>query len=260
MPALRELQSAFAAALLKRTVNTSGLADERLERRFAVYRVNLRETFAGALQSAYPVLHAVMGAEEFRSLAWSYQRVHPSPSGNLFEVGRALPAFLHDALQDTARMYLHDLARLEWAIQEALVAADDEQRFDAKGLAALPASAHAGLRLTLHPSIRIVRSAHAVLDCWQAFQQRDVGAVREGDIRVHDERILVRRTAGGIELHLLDELEARCLEALLAGATLGAMTDAALEVKPEPDIGALLARWAGRGVITSWSEAERAAT
>jgi hypothetical protein len=48
----------------------------------------------------------------------------------------------------------------------------------------------------------------------------------------------------------LDEVECRCLECLLAGGTLGQMTDAALAVAASPDVGAVLARWATRGVIT----------
>jgi hypothetical protein len=250
VPALRELQLAFAAAVLRRDDAPDAAlhpAGESRARRLGVYRVNARENFAAALESAYPALRAQMGVEEFRSLAWSYQQRHPSPAGNLFEVGRQLPGFLGGALAGTERERWHALARLEWAVQEAMVAADAHTRFDGAQLAAVPASAHAALRFRLHPSVRIVRTAHAVFDDWQAVHER--GAPDGAGAATGPERILVRRAADGVELFRLDELDCRCLECLLAGGSLGEMTDAALALEPAPDVAAVLARWARRGVV-----------
>lgn len=256
MPGLRELQLGFAAAVLRRqdaetAVPELGPADERLARRLAVYRVNARENFAAALEAAYPVLRRQLDAEEFRSLAWSYQQRHPSPSGNLHEVGRRLPAFLGSVLPGTEDEYLRDLARLEWAAQESMGAADGDARFDPRALAAIPASRHDALRFELHPSVRILKVGFPVFALWREFQaaagreQPPAPAPKAGV-----ERILVRRSGSGIELYLLEAVEHCCLECLLRGESLGDMADAALGIAADPDIAAVLARWAARGVIT----------
>jgi hypothetical protein len=253
---LRRLQERFAAAVLRRADPAElGLrlrpADARLARRLQVYRVNSRENFAAALESAYPVLRAELGDEEFRSLAWSYQRQHPSRSGNLYEVGRRLPHFLEPHVRASPREYLHDLARLEWAVQEALVAADAGTAFDAGTLAGVPASEHARLAFSVHPSVRIVHARHPVFALWQALHAGTGRARAPAPAEAGTpERILVRRAGEGIEIFLLGEMECCCLECLLAGGTLGEITDAALAVDEAPDVGAVLVRWAKRGVVT----------
>ena len=174
MPALLEVQRAFAASVLRREPVAAALearpADGRLARRLGVYRGNARENFAAALEAAYPVVRQQLGPDEFRSLAWSYQQRHPSPSGNLFETGRALPDFLDALLEGTGDDYLRDLARLEWAVQESMVAADCDVHLDLARLAALPPERHATLRFTTHPSVRIVATRFALFELWRNFQ------------------------------------------------------------------------------------------
>lgn len=254
MPALRELQHDFLAAVLHRE-DPAGLGltlrptDERQARRLLVYRVNTRENFAEALGAAFPVLRSELGGDEFASLAWSFQRAHPSRSGNLFEIGRALPSYLEVHLRGSEREYLHDLARLEWATQEAMVAAD-APALDLAWLAAVPESGRGGLRFGLHPSVRILRTRYPVFDLWQRFQSG--GALAEGARAATpavQEDLLVHRAGEGIEIFRLAPLDACCLGCLHAGGTLADVADAALGLQAEPDLGAVLVRWAARSVL-----------
>lgn len=254
MPALRELQAAFSAAVLDRQdPATLGLAlapaDERLARRLMVYRVNARENFATALEDAFPLLRAAMGDAGFRSMAFSYQRAHPAPSGNLFDVGRRLHGFLATALSGTPEAWLIDIARLEWAIQESLVAADGAPRFDAAALASVSAEEHASLCFTLHPSVRLLALGHPVFDLWQA-QQAATGRPAIRPPAAHPERLLVRRAGDGIELWRLEEPDDACLCGIAAGEDLATITGKVLERAPDADLGAVLTCWARRGVIT----------
>lgn len=253
MPALRELQLGFAATVLRRqdAAPHVGPPDERQARRLTVYRVNARENFAAALEAAYPVLRRQLGAEGFRSLAWSYQQRHPSPSGDLYDTGRRLPEFLDGVLSGTADEYLRDLARLEWAIQESMVAADCDARFDPRALAAIPASGHAALRFGLHPSVRALQVEFPVFELWRDFQAAGAGERPPVPAPAAGvERLLVRRSSDGIELRQLDAIEHGCLESLLRGESLGEMADAALGIAGDPDIAAILVHWATCGVIT----------
>jgi hypothetical protein len=257
MPALREVQRAFAASVLRREPVAPTLrprpADGRLERRLGVYRVNARENFAAALEAAFPLLRRQLGAEGFASLAWSYQQRCPSTSGNLFETGRRLPAFLDGILEGTPDDYLRDVARLEWAVQESMVAADGDRRFDPRPLAAIPPAEHARLRFSIDESTRAVATRHAVFGLWRDLQEG--GADEPLAVpAATPERILVRRAPSGIELARLDDAGFACLECLLRGATLGEMAEAALAVSGSADAGAILLQWANDGVITGLAD------
>jgi hypothetical protein len=253
MPGLRDVQRAFAASVLRRQPVSAALdprpADARLERRLSVYRVNARENFAAALEAAFPLLRRQLGAESFASLAWSYQQRCPSTSGNLFETGRRLPAFLDGVLDGTPDDYLRDVARLEWAVQEAMVAADCEVRFDARSLAAIAPAAHARLRFAVDPSVRAVATRHAVFTLWRDLQAHGPDEPMPAPAAM-PERILVRRSRPGIELARLDDAGFACLECLLRGGSLAEMADASLAVSESAEIGALLVQWASDGVIT----------
>lgn len=255
MPGLRELQRDFAAAVLRRREFTGpdlGPAGPTLPRRVSVYRVNARENFAAALAAAYPVLQRELGAERFRALAWHYQDEHPSASGNLYETGRHLPEFMARSLANDPEEYLRDLARLEWAVQEAMVAADSDAQFDPRVLATLPASAYESLRLQLHPAVRLLHLDYPVFSLWQAFHATGPASPPTAGVRAAAvEDILIRRAGHGIELQQLDEVEYHCLDCLMTGGSFGDMTEAGLALAEAPDLGAMLARWAACGVITA---------
>ena len=91
MPALHDSQADFLAAVLGRD---PAHASQWPRRRLLVYRINAREHFAAALEAAFPLLHGLMGHEEFRAMAWAYQKACPSRSGNQFYCGAGLTHFL----------------------------------------------------------------------------------------------------------------------------------------------------------------------
>ncbi len=250
--ALRELQQQFVREVLYR--ESVGLLPRVVERglgadrRVAIYRNNTRENFALALEAAFPLLLACTGGDEFRKLAWSYQRACPSPAGNLFHVGERLQDFLADHLTGTADECLTDVARLEWAVQESLVAADSDVAPDLAALAAVPAARHADLRFHTHPSVRLLATRYGVFQSWEELQAgrppaRPVPA---------PEHILIRRLPDGVQLQRVPELDRAWLEALLEGATFSASAAVLLPANQE-QLAPLLLRWTTAGVITSFT-------
>lgn len=249
---LAELQHQFVREILYR--DAAGLASRirsdglSAERRLGIYRTNTRENFALALEAAYPLLIRCLGPEEFRQLAWSYQRACPSTAGNLFHAGRRLPEFLAGHLRGGSDAYLIDVARLEWQVQEALVAADGDEALDLAALAAVPAERQGDIRFGLHPSVRLLRTEYAVFALWEALQAgQAVMAARAGP-----ECLLVLRRAAGVELQRLPAADLAWLESLQAGATL-AVAASTLPAGQEAALGALLVRWVGAGVVTSFA-------
>lgn len=249
--ALRDLQQQFvrevlyrdAAALRSRILDGAPGVDRRL----GIYRTNARENFALALEAAFPLLLCCVGPEEFRRLAWTYQRAFPSPAGNLLHAGRRLPAFLAEHLRGTVDEYQIDVARLEWQVQESMVAADGDEAVDLAALAAVPSGRQAGIRFRLHPSVRLLRTDHGVFALWEALQSRQPVP----PARREPECLLVLRRAAGVELQRLPGTDLAWLEALQAGATLGAAAGA-LPAAEQDSLGVLLVRWVTAGVVTSF--------
>jgi hypothetical protein len=248
--ALRELQRQFVREVLHR--DAPGLADRivagglPVARRVGIYRTTARENFALALEAAFPLLHRCLGHEEFRQLAWTYQRACPSPSGNLFHVGRQLPGFLADRVAPDEG-HLVDVARLEWAIQEALVAPDGPASLDLAALAAVPTDALAGIRFRPHPSARLLATGFAVFALWEALQAgQPLPAAAPGA-----EHLLVLRRPGGVELQRVPPADFAWLGAVRDGADF-ATAAAALPGADPAALGALLVRAVASGAVTSF--------
>lgn len=253
MPALAELQRCVVAAVLRE--EETG-ADQWLvpgtlapAERLRIYRVTSRENFALALEAAFPLLRALAGEQEFRQIAWAYQRAHPSRSGNLFFAGQRLAGFLHRHLEDTPDRHLIDVARLEWACQECLVAPDEVGGLDLQALSTVPAHRQQHLRFRLHPAVRLVSTRFPLFDAWRTWQAQGGGTL-SAPAGPGPEWLLVRRLATGIELHRLPDDEFHWLLALSAGMPLGRLVEQ--EAEAGPDSGGWLARWAARGVIHSF--------
>jgi hypothetical protein len=181
-PALRDLQRAFAARL-RTTGPGPSPGDVSLREaggisaddRAAVYRNNTRLFFHNALALTYPVLQRRVGDDFFRQLAHEYHASHPSRSGDLHWVGAEFPAWLESRLTETAYAWLADLAKLEWACEESMAAAQLPP-VDLEALATIPAEGleHASVRL--QPSLRLLVSTHPVASVWQSNQDDGDGA------------------------------------------------------------------------------------
>lgn len=248
MSALRDAQADFLAAILGRD---PAHAARWPHRRLAVYRSNARENFASALEAAFPLLHGLMGHDEFRAMAWAYQQDCPSRSGNLFYCGAGLSDFLAAHLAGTPDAPLTDISRFEWLIQQVLVAPDEAARFDFRKLATLPEAEHGSLRFRLHPATRLCSSALPLFALWSEYQHRGTLAGMPRTTSDGSDELLIRRSNDGVELHRLESAEFRLLDALLRGECL----QRALEQASAPDDtslnhGEVLARWVSAGVIT----------
>jgi hypothetical protein len=247
MPALLELQRAFASALRDEPHDAVAWADGdgiSASARLRVYRNNGRAVFERALEATFPVVRERVGPEYFCQLAHFYRQAHPSTAGDLHEVGRHFAGFLRLQLTASPYAWLAELAALEWAIAEAGVAAESTVA-EASDLAGLGPESVADARLKLVPSLQRVSALAPVLAVWRANQpDADRATV---DLSTGPEFILVHRTADGVQLRGQQAAEFTFIEAIAGGATLEAAVDAsALPVVQLPVV--LHALFAG-GVI-----------
>jgi hypothetical protein len=250
MPSLRETQLEFAAALSAPAATEADDAD--LEVRVAIYRANGRSNYRNALAASYPVVRRLTGALFFDAAVDAFVVAHPPVSGDLNVYGEHFAVFLERYAPAADLPYLPDVARLEWAIDEANRAADAPRVPDAV-LAALSSVAPERLpnvRLALDPSCRLLRSRYPILRIWRANQPDRAGDERivldEGGVA-----LVVRRDADGIAVATVADGEHAWLAALARRETLGAAIEAAVAKDPSFDLGASLRAHIAAGTIAT---------
>jgi hypothetical protein len=208
VPSLRDLQQAFGHAIATGDVGAIGaeIVANGMEpaARLRIYRNNHRETGLACLRSTYPVVERLVGPDYFRQTAFEYLAAHPSRSGSLDDLGRHWPLFLERCFEGGQYAYLADVARLEWACQEASMARDHPS-LDLEKLRRVPAERYAALIFLLHPAVRLVASPHPILRIWRANQPESDASERiDPD---SPERVLLWRGEQRVELRLADAAE-----------------------------------------------------
>jgi hypothetical protein len=248
MHALRELQDQFASALFgdgsaAPDIRSNGIAaSDRID----IYRNNLREGFLKTLALEFPATQRLVGADYFRQTGLEFLRAHPSRAGNLHHVGAPFPAFLRERFLGTEYEYLPDVAALEWAYQESMVAADAAP-FDVD---TLREAAPDALRLALHPAVRLVRSAYPIVRIWRA--NRPESASDETiDLGSGGDSVLILRAARHVEFHRLPAGQFALLERVSQGASLSDAFEAALAADHSFDLTEALRSFVLLGVFTS---------
>jgi hypothetical protein len=234
MSTLAERQREFACSLFDQGRD----ADPGL----AVYRASVAANFSSALAATYPVVRRLVGEAFFAEAAWRFALSHASTSGDLNEYGAHFPAFLAAYPHAAALAYLADVARLEWACHES-ESAPEAAAFDFEGLARIEPSGYGELRLLLHPSVRLLESAHPIVAIREANAPgRDGTPARlEGP-----DFVFVRRVDGRAVASSLGEREWRLLERIASGGTL----EAALGGEPS---GPALAAFVSQGIVVGFT-------
>lgn len=223
-------------------------------RRFAVYRNNVAQGLSRALAARFPVVGRLLGDEYFRALAAVYTQAEPPASPVLLEWGGGFPRFLAGFPPLAGLPFLPDVARLEWLRGLAYHAADAPPADAATLQDALTGKA----RLGLHPSVRVLRSAHAVVTIWQENQPgRTPGAIDDRP----EIALVLRDGADRVPVLPLSAADAVFLQVLmrdgnLPAAALAARHEGPLQDAPLPDTprhhdpAALLALLLRHGALT----------
>jgi hypothetical protein len=255
MPSLRELQRRFAGAVFAEdgapaafAVGGSMPAAERI----AIYRRAMHANYRKALGATYVVVRRLVGVPFFNAAVDAYVRAHASTSGDLNVYGDAFGDFLASYPYAATLPYLPDVARLEWAIDEAQRAADcaSEPETVLAALAAVPPERLTEAELRLDPSCRLVASEYPILRLWQV-NQSDHRGDDTVDLDAGGDALLVRREEAGVSLRQLPPGELAFLSALAAPSPLGAALAAAQLADPAFDLGAALRAGIAGGTIVA---------
>jgi hypothetical protein len=247
------LQIEFATALLDADRAVPGALTAHTSRapvkRFAVYRNNVVVGLVNALRSRFPATERIVGEDFFFAMARLFVAAHPPRSKILSNYGDELPGFIAAFAPAAELRYLPDVAELEAARTRAYHAADAAP-VEPGELALLDPAKLGEMRVTLHPSLQIVRSRFPIVTIWAMNSgEMPLGPVDE----TQGEDALVLRPAYEVGVRRLPQGGAAFLLALSDGATLGAAAQAALAETADFDLTANLAGLIGSGAMTGFA-------
>lgn len=231
MPALLEVQRAMRQQLLAATPS-SGDALER--ETLAIYRNTVSSALVNALRISYPVVLRLVGAEFFEGTAREFIVEHAPRSACLNDYGDELADFLAQFAPAATLPYLPDVARLEWAVNEALHA-PDAAPMDLTRLAALGEAALSLVSFTPHPGLRLLQLSFPADAIWSAVLDQDDAAMARVELSPAPVRLLIERNADGVQVRRLSQWAWDLTRALVMGKSL----TVALDETPAPDSDAL---------------------
>lgn len=236
---LHDLQHRFAAAVIRGDaagIESAVVADAPgAAARVGIYVNHFRITLIEALAANFPVVKQLVGDGFFSTAARRYVCSDPPIDPRLFAYGDGFPSFLESLPEARPVPYLADVARLEWAINQAWYAADP-------GPDATP--------LSLHPSCRLVASPFPVDRIWLAHQGCTTG-IEPIDLNAGGVRLLVSRQDGEVGWIHLTPAAFDFLDSLMAPAAGQDALAAARALDPSFDPVPLLAALIEAGLIAS---------
>lgn len=252
---LVELQTSLSQVLLGGSPNSTllaslvGLTGER-ERRLAVYRNSVRHALLGVLEAAFPVLRELIGEECFTAVGLTFVAQHPPQRPVLYAYGVDFSYFL-SKFQPMAHLpWLADIARLEWARNEALFAPEGEL-LTPEQLAAVPPDQLPGLSVSLHPSVRLLESKWPIHAIWEAHQP-DGGPLEAVDLK-QAQLVIVWRWKSAVVQQPLSTAEFTLLAAFAAHRPFAEAADMAIESDVAFDLTTALAYFLKQGVLAPCS-------
>jgi hypothetical protein len=222
MPHLAELQQSFSHAVLAGTVPALAFAPGRVSAAAAlqVHRNTVMGALVNALRLSHPTVDALVGADFFDHVASLFAEAQPPKTARLSGYGEGFAAFLE---AQVPLPYLGDVARLDWAIERALLAPAATRRFALE--------AHVALELPV--SLAVLRLHHPAAEIRAAIG--DDAALAAIDLLPAPRAVLIWRSGQGAVTRAISTVAADFLETLLAGrgaddALAAAGSEAALPV------------------------------
>jgi hypothetical protein len=219
-------------------------AAERLQ----IYRDGYRGRLVECLADDYAAVQFLLGEAVFESVAHDYIDEHPSRSPNLIAFGQLMPRFLTNR-SDTVGHFAADLARLEWAIVEAIHAAPSPP-LTLDRLEHMTPEQWTVAKLVPAASVRVLRFDHAANAYYQAFRSETGPAASAPE----PSATLVHRQGWAVWRTELTPPMARLLETIVSGAPLGEALATSMADEDEgtqAQVTRWFRDWVGGGVFTS---------
>jgi hypothetical protein len=251
---LHDVQRDFATTILRKDgaqivdlIKSDGLSGER---RLQIYRNNTYSLLTDVLKNTFPAVCRLVGDEFFEYAARQYIRVDPPRQPCLYVYGAGLADFLAAFAPASELPYLPDMARLEWALNEAYYA-PDASPLSIDALIVLRLEDYADVRLRPHPSCRLLTSRFPVDRIWEMARPggntAEVPALDAGPAW-----LLINRIELDVQLITMTEATYRFAEMLMAGQTVRIAYERAMAIETAFDLAAALKQHLADGVFVSF--------
>jgi hypothetical protein len=191
---------------------------------------------------------AMVGADEFMTLARDYVAAHPSTHPNVRWFGRHFADFAAAHSLTAGRKAIAEMARFEWALGLATDAADDEPLL-VENLAGLDGEQWAALTLSKRASVQRLALSWQVPQAWLEHENVEPGelAVEPAPAPV---QWLVWREGLDSAFRSLEDDEAWAFDAAMAGMSFGELCEGLCQFHAPQD-----AATRGAGLLRLWIEA-----
>ena len=210
----------------------------------SVYRHAYRARLRDCLADDFTAVAQVMGERAFAKMADVFIAACPPVDATLNAYGRFFPPWLLTT-RIAARIRLAELARLEWALVEAIHAATAPSLSGA-ALAGVAPHAWGTIRLIVTPSLRVLPCRFNTNAVYEAFRiAKPLPAPQRGS-----GGIAVIRNTDGLMRFTLDADETRVLSRIASKAPLGEALDG-LPAARLAMIRNAFARWLTQGFFTA---------
>jgi len=221
--------------------------------RLGIYRHAYLARLIETLEDHYPVLHDILGDEDFEALGASFIREFPSAHRSIRWYGRELADFLAARSPFDEQPIFAEVARFEWSLGEAFDSADAEV-IGRSALEAVRPAEWADLTFSFHPSVHRLAFEWNTVAAWKAMTagsdppqpERSADAV---------EWLVWRR---GLENYFrsLDPVEAGALDAALRGSSFAQICGELTLLLPAEEVplraASLIATWSESGLLTGF--------
>lgn len=212
---LRDTQAAFAdhlagherRDLLAAIDGDPGTAARRLQ----LHRNQIRVSLVAALAATFPTVEALVGQEFFALLARQFVAETSLDNPVLSAYGMRFDRFISDRQELHGLTYLADVARLDWALNEAFHA-PGEAPLTAADLTALPVVRLAELPIRLLVGSSLIESDYPLDLIWQASLPGTL--VESVDLAASLARLLVFRRSDDAAFAALSSGEAAFVKGL----------------------------------------------
>lgn len=226
-----------------------------------IYRNAYRARLVDSLRETYERTAKWVGEDGFRQAAAHHLINRPPCGWTLDDAGDGFPETLAELFADNPEVA--ELARLEWAMHRAYVAADAVPMMPA-ALEQLAASFSeedwVTMKIAFLPGTDQHVIRHDIGALWAALEKdEEIGSGNGIDVvAIEAAHLVVWRESEKPVFMLLSDVEGRALQMMRSGSSYGAMCEFLLDMLGEDsaiaEAGAMLGRWLHNGLIAAISK------
>lgn len=250
---LLSLQQAFQAQLLGEKSNFSSFVvvtmNPSAKERINIYAVGYANRLIDALTGNYAKLQQYMGEDKFNTLAKAYLALYPSHFRSIRWFGNKLPIFLQQHPPYYKRPVLAELAKFEWAIENAFDA-QDAKTMSVEDFKNIPPDKWASMKFIFHPTLRYQTFSYNIIPLWEAILN---SSAKRATILKNPQPVIFWRYNLDTVYRALSEMEAGILTFAMAGESFAVLCEKICQWVTEEEAAVqaatLLINWLSSGLI-----------